>query len=60
MDRRTFCFGLLSMPAAASAALLRLSEGATFSLSGAVVWDHSEELRFVLNDPLDPITVVAN
>lgn len=52
MNRRSFCLGLLSLQAAASAARSGALGAATPSSANAV-WDGSRELRFVLQDLLD-------
>ncbi len=53
MDRREFCFSMLAIPTTASTAILRLHATVGAVLSGAAVWGQSEELRFVLQDPLE-------
>ena len=50
MNRRSFCLGILSLQAAASAARSRVLRAAT--LPPDAVWDGSRELRFVLQDLL--------
>ena len=52
MDRRSFCVGLLALPAVASAAQAQAQRDSTVPFKPAV-WDHFHELRFLLNDPLE-------
>jgi hypothetical protein len=50
LDRRLFCFSLLSLPATMSAASLQSSKVPT---SRNAIWDHSREIRFELKDLLE-------
>jgi len=52
VDRRSFCVGLLALPAVASAAQAQAQRDSTVPFKPAV-WDHFHELRFLLNDPLE-------
>lgn len=54
MDRRRFCFTMLSIPGALSASRLALAQdGSAAYTQGRAVWDHTRRIRFVLSDPLE-------
>ena len=52
MNRREFCYSLVALSNAASAAQLWAAEGDP-SRNAPAVWDSSKHIRFVLNDLLD-------
>jgi len=52
LNRREFCYSLLALSNASSAARLWAAEADRSRIAPAV-WDTSKHIRFVLNDPLD-------
>ena len=52
LDRRSFCFSLLSLPTLMLAASLRV-RGNAHLLVFPAIWDGLRKTRFVLNDSLE-------